>query len=239
MQSPKDLDELTLNAYVDGQLDAEQERLVLAAMERDGEVRDQVCRLRRAKDWMRTGFADAVPPTPPAVGRVHRPLSFSGFGVAASLMALALATGGALVGYVCAERQAPPMLAQQQDDNHILLHLDEAGKDKFAAVLDYAEKFLADHAARGAQVEVVANAAGIDLMRADKSPFAQRVEALQKEYRNLHFIACANAIRNLRNEGVKVTMLRGVHSGETAIDHIVDRLQHGWRYVKVSDLPGA
>jgi len=238
MQTISDLDELTLNAYVDGQLDAEQERLVLTAMERDADVRDQVCRLRRAKDWIRTGFADAVPPTPPAVAQVHRPFRL-GYGVAASLMALALATGGALVGYVCAERQAAPVLAQQQDNDHILLHLDESGTDKFAAVLDYAEKFLAEHAARGAQVEVVANAGGIDLMRADKSPFARRVEALQKEYRNLHFIACANAIRNLRNEGVKVTMLDGIHSGESAVDHIVNRLQHGWRYVKVSDLPGA
>lgn len=236
MQSRMEMDELTLNAYVDGQLDAEQERQVLAVMEQDAAVRDQVCRLRRAKDWMRTGFADAVPPTPPVTRKVHRPFSL-GYGVAASLMALALATGGALVGYVCAERQAP-VLAQQEDADHILLHLDESGSGKFAAVLDYAGKFLAEHATRGVEVEVVANAGGIDLMRADKSPFAQRVSALQRQYSNLHFIACANAIRNLRNEGVHVTLLDGVDGGESAVDHIVDRLQHGWRYVKVSDLPG-
>jgi intracellular sulfur oxidation DsrE/DsrF family protein len=87
-------------------------------------------------------------------------------------------------------------------------------------------------------VEVVANAGGVDLMRADKSPFVQRVRALQQQYSNLHFIACANAIRNLRHNGVDVSLLDGVQSGETAVDHIVDRLQHGWRYVKVSDLPG-
>jgi intracellular sulfur oxidation DsrE/DsrF family protein len=231
-----EMDELTLNAYVDGQLDAEQERQVLAIMEQDAAVREQVCRLRRAKDWMRTGFADAVPPTPPAARKVRRPFNL-GYGVAASLMALALATGGALVGYVCAERQAP-LLAQQEDADRILLHLDESGTGKFAAVLDYAEKFLAEHAARGVEVEVVANAGGIDLMRADRSPFARRVSALQQQYSNLHFIACANAIRNLRREGVHVTLLDGVHDGESAVDHIVDRMQHGWRYVKASDIPG-
>jgi len=238
MGSRMEMDELTLNAYVDGQLEAEQERQVLAAMEHDTEVREQVCRLRRAKDWMRTGFADAMPPTPPAVTRVHRPFNL-GYGVAASLMAIALATGGALVGYVCAERQGHnQVLAQQEHASRILLHLDESGTGKFAAVLDYAEQFLADNASRGVEVEVVANAGGVDLMRADRSPFAQRVRALQQQYHNLQFIACANALRNLRNEGVDISLLDGVHSGETAVDHIVDRLQHGWRYVKVSDLPG-
>jgi intracellular sulfur oxidation DsrE/DsrF family protein len=235
MQSRMVPDELTLNAYVDGELDTEQERRVLSAMECDPQVREQVCTLRRAKDWMRTGFVDAVPPRPPTA-KIRMPFS-PGYGLAASLVALALAFGGALVGYVCAERQAT-VVAQQQDSDHILLHLDESGSDRFAAVLDYAEKFLAEHAARGVEVEVVANAGGIDLMRADRSPFAQRVRALQQEYRNLHFIACANAIRNLRSEGEKVKMLDGVRSGESAVDHIVDRLQHGWRYVKVSDLPG-
>lgn len=237
MQCHKDLDELTLNAYVDGQLDAEQERLVLTAMEHDAAVREQVCRLRRAKDWMRTGFADAVPPTPPARTRVHRTRHI-GYGVAASLMALALATGGALVGYVCADRQAP-MFAQKQDDNRIVLHIDESRDDEFAKVLDYAEKFLSEHAARGAEVEVVANAGGLDLMRADRSPYTQRIEALQQEYRNLHFIACVNAVRRLRAAGVTAPMLKGVDSGESAVEHIAHRLQQGWRYVRVSDLPGA
>jgi len=236
MQSPVELDELTLNAYVDGQLDAQQERQVLSAMEHDAAVREQVCRLRRAKDWMRTGFADAMPLTPPAATRVRGSIR-PGFGAAASLIALALASAGALVGYEYAEHQAP-VYAQQEDNNRIVLHLDDSGTEKFAAVLDYAETFLAEHAARGVEVEVVANASGIDLMRAGGSPFADRVEALRHQYRNLHFIACANAIRNLRKEGVEVTLLDGVHSGETAIDHIVDRLQQGWRYVKVSDLPG-
>ncbi len=235
MQSRIPLDDLTLNSYVDGQLTAEQEREILAAMEHDVAVREQICKLRRAKDWMRTGFADAVPPTPPAT-KLRRPF-YVGNGIAASLMALALTTGGALLGYTCAERQAPA-LAQQQDSNHVLLHLDKSGADNFAAVLDYAEKFLAEHAARGVEVEVVANAGGIDLMRTGGSPYNARVMALQHQYQNLHFIACANAIRNLRKEGVDVSMLNGVHSGETAVDHIVSRLQQGWRYVKVSDLPG-
>jgi intracellular sulfur oxidation DsrE/DsrF family protein len=50
--------------------------------------------------------------------------------------------------------------------------------------------------------------------------------------------ACANAIRNLRKQGVPVTVLNNVNAGETAVDHIIKRLRSGWNYVKVSDLPG-
>ena len=52
MKADTQLDDLTLNAYVDGQLEPEIERVVLIAMRDDPEVREQVCRLRRAKDWM-------------------------------------------------------------------------------------------------------------------------------------------------------------------------------------------
>ncbi len=237
MQSQMQLDDLTLNAYVDGQLVAEQEREILAAMEHDAGVRERICRLRRAKDWMRTGFADAMPPAALEGNKPMRRSFRLGGGIAASLMALALLCGGGLFGYSIGERQPNDPQTLVQNADHVLLHLDKSGSENFDAVLDYAEKFLAAHAARGAEVEVVANAGGIDLMRQGGSPYAERVRALQQQYNNLHFIACANAIRNLRKQGVDVSLLRGVHGGETAVDHIVSRLQQGWRYVKVSDLP--
>jgi intracellular sulfur oxidation DsrE/DsrF family protein len=230
-----DLEQLTLNAFVDRQLDAEQERSVLAAMESDPAVRDQVGRLRRAKDWMRTGFADAQSRNPTASSRPPR-RRFS-LSIAASLIALTFATGGGLIGYICGERELP-LLGRQENPQHILLHLDESTPETFAAVLDYAESFLAEHRAHGAEVEVVANASGVDLMRVGGSPYEERVRSLSRRYHNLHFIACANAIRNLRKQGVQVTVLDPVNAGETAVDHIVRRIRNGWSYVKVSDVPG-
>jgi intracellular sulfur oxidation DsrE/DsrF family protein len=236
MQSPNDLEQLTLNAFVDRQLDPEQERSVLAAMETDSAVRDQVYRLRRAKDWMRTGFADAQSRYAAASPRPRQQRRFA-LSIAASLIAFIFATGGGLIGYICGERQTP-LIAQRENPQHILLHLDESAPETFAAVLDYAEAFLAEHRVPGAEVEVVANASGIDLMRAGGSPYEARVRSLSRRYENLHFIACANAIRNLRKQGVQVTVLDDVNDRETAVDHIVGRIRSGWSYVKVSDLPG-
>ena len=237
MPNHSDLEQLTLNAFVDRQLDPEQERSVLAAMESDPAVRDQVGRLRRAKDWMRTGFADAQSRDATSSPRTPRRHRRFGAGIAASLIALTFAAGGGWIGYICGERESP-LLARQENPQHILLHLDESTPETFAAVLDYAESFLAEHRARGAEVEVVANASGVDLMRVGGSPYEERVRSLSRRYHNLHFIACANAIRNLRKQGVQVTVLDQVNAGETAVDHIVERIRNGWSYVKVGDLPG-
>lgn len=53
------------------------------------------------------------------------------------------------------------------------------------------------------------------------------------QYDNVTFLACANALRNLRERGVKIELIPGVRSDETAIDKIIHRLEGGWRYLKV------
>jgi intracellular sulfur oxidation DsrE/DsrF family protein len=205
-------------------------------MERDPVLRDHVHGLRRVKDWMRTGFGDTGfrrVTASPGLGRRSRFRP----GIAASLVALAFAAGGGLLGYLCGEHQ-PALVVQAENPQHILLHVDSSEPGTFERVLDYAEAFLAEHQARGTQVEVVANAGGVDLMRVDGSGYEQRVEALSRRYKNLHFLACANAIDNLRKQGTRVDVLDHVNAGETAIDHIVGRIRSGWKYIKVGQRTG-
>ena len=233
------LDELTLNAYVDGQLEPEQERQVLNAMDADLSIREQICQLRRAKDWMRTGYGNAQP-TDQALPACKKHYSRLQTGVAASLMAMAIGLGGGLLGYVCAEREADTKMAAaglgQENPNKVLLHLGDANPEHFQAVLDYAENFLEEHQGRDVQVEVIANSGGINLMRSGGSPFERRVRELSDRYTNLQFVACMNALRNLRKEGVEPVMIDDVHTGATAVDHIVKRLHEGWTYRKVDNL---
>jgi intracellular sulfur oxidation DsrE/DsrF family protein len=103
------------------------------------------------------------------------------------------------------------------------------------AALDYAEQLLASNSQRHQdfRLEVVANDGGIELLRRDTSPFPQRIEALLSRYDNISFLACANALRKLRERGVEVELLPGTRSDHTAIDEIIERLEGGWRYLKV------
>ena len=38
--------------------------------------------------------------------------------------------------------------------------------------------------------------------------------------------------------GAEPTLIRDVHTGQTAVDHIIDRVLQGWTYVRVDQLPG-
>lgn len=234
MNRYSEIDEATLNAFVDGQLDAAMHSEVLQAMESNAAVREEICRLRSAKDWMQTGFADARPsPRPPRAYRSRWP---GRNGVAATVLIALVALGGGLTGYQLGKVDDSAHV-YQQDRNRVLLHLDQSSMAGFDAVLTYAEDYLETHRDDGVQVEVVANAGGIDLMRAAGSGYAERVSELSQRYHNLHFIACANALHNLRRSGDEVRMLDSVEVGTTAIDHIVSRLQQGWTYRRVDSLP--
>jgi len=233
-----ELNELTLNAYVDGQLDTELERTVLSAMESDPEIREQVCQLRRAKDWMRTGFADAQPGDQP-LPRYKKHWNRLQAGMAASIVALAIGLGSGLLGYVFAEREAATQLAAglgHEDPGKVLLHLSDAEPEHFQAVLDYAENFLEENQGHDVMVEVIANSGGVDLMREGVSPFEARVRQLSDKYSNLQFVACMNALRNIRREGIEPVLIDDVHAGTTAVDHVVKRLREGWTYRKVNNL---
>jgi intracellular sulfur oxidation DsrE/DsrF family protein len=228
------IEETTLNAYVDGELEPDMQKQVLNAMEQDPQVREQVCRLRRAKDWMRTGFAEVVP-RDHRLPTAHRRWPRCGGTIAASLLALAIGFGGGLLGYMCAG-DGTYAAAARQDPNRVVLHLGDSDPTHFEATLAYAEHFLAENAERGARVEVVANAGGIDLVRSGVSPYEDRIRALRARYPNLHFFACMNSIRNLRRSGVEPVFIDEVDTGSTAVDHIVRRLREGWTYRKVEEV---
>ncbi len=227
-------DDATLTAYIDGELDDARQNAVLAAMEHDKELSERICCLRRTKDWMRTGFGSAEPPQRELpTSRV--PWRRLRSGLAASVMALAIGIGGGLLGYVCADRGTTTM-AESADPNRVVLHIGDSDPQHFGMLLDYTEKFLKEHRDKGVQVEVVANAGGLDLLRVNASPYEERVKALSKKYDNVQFIACMNAIRNLKKAGIDATLIDDVHTGETAVDHIVRRLREGWTYRKVESL---
>ncbi len=56
---------------------------------------------------------------------------------------------------------------------------------------------------------------------------------MMDKYDNLTFVACANTIKRLKEQGVDVLLIDRTHASETAIDHVVERLQAGWTYIKI------
>ena len=58
------------------------------------------------------------------------------------------------------------------------------------------------------------------------------LERLREAYPNLTYIACHQTADRLREKGVRVKLLPGVHFAPTALDEIVKRMQQGWVYIR-------
>lgn len=227
-----------LGAFVDGHLDTVHCETVIKAMEEDPGIRERVYELRRAKDLMKLGFGQASAPSRlehnPAFWRKYTPA------IAAMLVLAVGITGGWFMQPLLSAQQQGENLAQLQvsQNDKIIVHISKSDPKQFATALAYTEKFLDEHKGGGHQIDVVAHASGLNLMRADVSPLKEQILALIEKHDNVHFIACAGAIKMFRQKnGTAPDIIRGVATDSTAFDHIVGRLQSGgWKYIKVETL---
>ena len=235
MSNSNQIDEIMISAFVDNQVDVETRVAIVKAMDEDDELRDQVYRIRRAKDLIKLSYASSKPSefrdkkfTKP----FHRQCMMR---IAAALSAVVIGLSAGFAGYNYGQNtMTGPSLAElaQQENQHIILHIDASDPKQFEATLAYTEKFLNEHESNGkAQIEVVANAGAIDLLRAD-FPMSKKVARIMDEHDNITFIACTNAINKLRAQGIDPTMVKDVKTEVAALTHIIERMNSGWTYVK-------
>jgi len=231
-----------LNAYIDDELDFEERTQVVEQLGQDDALTHEAQELRQLQAMLRHAYRN--PPPAPRHGK-GRPGSRDALNALAAGLLLAI---GAMTGWYSNERLTPttapalasyapgaPLSMAAAEQENLLLHISSNDPARMEAALNYAEQMLAAHSDKGDafRLEVVANDKGIELLRRDTSPFPQRIEALLSKYDNVSFLACANALRKLRERGVKIDLLPGTRSDHTAIDEIINRLEGGWRYLKV------
>lgn len=222
-----DISDEQLNAFVDDELDAADRERILAAVAADGELAQRACALRLIKEQVRHAYAEApVAPSRRAPQRHWRAL--------ATVLVLAGAVG---VGWLARDRMADPTgpYARKVDTAHVILHLTAWDSGRARTALDDAEGLLrtARESGRPIEVELVANAGGLDLLRAGVSPHAERIAALRGENPNFALIACGQTVERLRERGVEVRLLPGTRVASSALDQIVMRMSQGWSYIRI------
>jgi intracellular sulfur oxidation DsrE/DsrF family protein len=246
-----------LNAFIDGELDATEKSEVFEALSQDSTLSQQACELRQLSELVRHAYSN-----PPKSGRFHKkePRRITPFGQAAA--AVLLVGAGVTLGWLS---HSQPVAAPKAADMHamvwgeddrafhstdlasatnqnglkrVILHLNTSSPAKFEKALTTAEQLLKTYAndSHGAEIEVVANASAIKLLRSGYSPYATRVRALQEKYFNLTFLACKDAMDHIRElEELKgdVRLLPGVEVTPSALEHILERMNEGWVYLNV------
>ncbi len=231
-----------VNAFLDGELAADERERALQRLSTDAEFKAKVCEVRGLKERVKSAYSDLPLPE---VRR--RGLGMSTGWLQALAAGLLLALG--LVGGWLAHGQTtkapvydrlaglpegyrPVALTGKVDPNKIVLHLDTSDPARLSTALDLAEKLLAQKGDKG-QVKIVVNSYGLNLLRQDTSPYQVRIGGMAALHHNLEFVACGQTIARLSREGEVVDLLPQARVANSAIGEILERMQQGWVYVKV------
>lgn len=232
-----------LQAFVDDEIDVSDRTEIMEAVARDDELACRVCELLQLKDSVKLAYRE--PPQPEHMNnrwetarKARGPLK----AVAAILIfAMGTVTGVVLqtqtseTSAVAANSIAQVAPAATAELKRVILHISTADPERLAQALDDAEELLSDYKdePQKVQLEVVANSAGLSLLRADASPYPERIRRMAQAYSNISFLACSRAIEKLRMKGLDVHLLPEARVIQGALEQIVDRLQDGWVYIRV------
>lgn len=232
MNDMRNFSDESLNAFVDNELGAQEREEILAAIAEDAELGQRLCALRSTKELVRHAYGNV----PAGRRRPVRRVSLWGGALAAGVALVV----GVLLGWQGhrASLTGPGGEAFARVGNlfaaqpaRVLIHLDSSQMDRMEESLDMAEAYLARSGK--AKVELVVNNSGLDLLREEATPHAERIARLAARYEMLAFVACGNAIARYRSAGLDVTLVPEAIVASTAVEHIVERVQQGWTYVKI------
>lgn len=242
MNNDKDITEQQINAFVDNELDNEERELIFNESSASNNIDQQLCEYRKLKELVRHAYSDVPQPYSSQFDKNRKPkLAVKKYFTAAALMLMS-GLMGAVLSYNYAPLNTKFVEAPQSSSinslgqlnalNRVILHLESNDVDLMDAALSRAEALIASSPADNpVLIEVVTNDKGLDLLRSDVSPFADRISNLSKQ--NVAFIACAKRIENLHQEGINVNLVPEANTHFTALDRLVDRMQNGWSYEKI------
>jgi uncharacterized protein len=236
-----------LNQYLDGELDARDMSRVERMLKQNSEMRKHLAELYRTRSLFRQAHQDTRDGTNPKA-RPTRSGLYTKALAAGLLLTLGVIIGWTLhptdyyfrssMAYVPEGTIAiHPVTATTNSENKVrtVFHITSADPKKLKDALDKAEGLLEYYAnaGRSVQLEIIANAGGLNLLRADVSPQLARVQAMQKKYKNLSFLACQKTLKRLKQEkGIDARLLPDVIVVPSALDMIIERMEKGWSYIQ-------
>jgi uncharacterized protein len=237
MNKEQKFSEEFINAFVDDELTPDEKAQAYARLGDDETLNRQVCELRKVRDLVGLAYRNVPAPacgtSAIAAGRRCSTAIAAG---------LALVVGGLGGWFLNQASHAPGTAAIAQatpaaeDPTKVLFHVSEGNEEHLKSVLDEVENLMKFYRQNNqkARVEVVTNGGGLSLLMAGVSPYADRIQRMQKEYSELTFIACQNTIDRIEQElGLTAKLLPGVVVIDSGVAQIMRRQSQGWAYLQV------
>jgi hypothetical protein len=236
MNKEQQFSEEFINAFVDDELTPDEKAQAYARLGDDVVLNHQVCELRKVRDLVALAYRNVPAPACGASVVAGRKCSTA---VAAGL---ALVVGGLGGWFLNQASHAPDNAAvalvapAAEDPAKVLFHVSEGNAEHLKTVLDEVETLMKYYRQnhQKARVEVITNGGGLSLVMDGISPYAERIQRMQKEYSDLTFIACQNTIDRVEQElGLTAKLLPGVVVIDSGVAQIMRRQSQGWAYLQV------
>lgn len=239
--SNKPITEEQLNAFVDGELDNTDEARILLALKKDSTLAAEICEIQQQTDLIFLAYHNInIPDERSNKSPTKKYSAFNTWqSLAASVVLTLSITASLFVGFTKNDSiednflKTSEMNVQDVNSKKILIHINSMNADHIKQALDKSEQLLVKKKnSQGFKLEIVANAAGLGLLRKD-SPYSDRVKFISEHNENVEFLACGIAMENARlKEGKEVQLLPEAEKIPAALDQILKRIKGGWTYVK-------
>lgn len=245
MNHPHYFSDAHLNAYFDGELSSEENAELLLALRKDPVLTQRLSRLMQVRGLVRMAYDDVIPteslPQPfrrryPQLKVAFAAMLLLSVGVFSGWLAHRSTVGeSGLLAF--AEQAQHHSGTHNQKNLRVMLHLSRGDPNLMNILLSETETLLKTYHGNtdtALQVELVANGKGLDLLRSDTSPHAQRIAALQSNYQNLVFFACQKTIERLEQDSHRsVQLLPGTQRVSSALNQAIKRQSEGWAYIRI------
>jgi len=232
-----------LNAYLDNELAAAERKRILEALRVDANLRERLSRLDQIRNLLKIAYHDMQPAQhTPNNSKIRLRKQIA---IAASLFIVI----GTIIGWFAREELVEPSglaeLAKQvqytkavtaDETWRVLLHISSNEPHRLNVLLEETESILREYKEHPQKVSlrILANGKGLDMLRDDTSQYGKRIAQLQKQYHNVVFLACAEAISHIeKTQHKQIKLLPKVEVTPSALNEVLNRRKEGWTYIKI------
>ncbi len=125
--------------------------------------------------------------------------------------------------------------ANAMEKHKLALQISDASAEKMNAVLNVAANVSKYYSDKGDEVdiEIVAFNAGLNMLRADKSPVLERLKSFKQGMPNVSFMACENTLAAMtRHEGREPPLVDNATRVPAGVVTLIELAEKGWTIVR-------
>ena len=125
--------------------------------------------------------------------------------------------------------------ANAMEKHKLALQISDASPEKMNAVLNVAANVSKYYSDKGDEVdiEIVAFNAGLNMLRADKSPVLERLKSFKQGMPNVSFMACENTLAAMtRHEGKEPPLVDNATRVPAGVVTLIELGEKGWTIVR-------